>query len=81
MINVRQDVYTIIREVLNIDPTKIDKNTPWYELGAESFDLVEVIVAIREHFKLKIKTSDLKKVNSLNDLIIFIEKNIGNKKT
>ena len=73
MSSVRQDVYTIIREVLNVNPKKIDHSTPWYELGAESFDLVELIVALREHFKLKIKTKDLTSVNTLNDLVNFIE--------
>lgn len=77
MKSVRQDVYTIIREVLNINPKKIDHNTPWYELGAESFDLVELIVALREHFNLKIKTKDLTNVNTLNDLISFIETKVG----
>lgn len=74
MTNVRQDVYIIIREVLNVNPKKIDHNTPWYELGAESFDLVELIVALREHFKLKIATKDLSQVTTLNDLIDFIER-------
>lgn len=73
MNTVKQDVYTIIREVLNVNPKKIDHNTPWYELGAESFDLVELIVALRDHFNLKIKTADLSKVNTLGDLISFIE--------
>lgn len=77
MTNVRQDVYTIIREVLNVNPKKIDHNTPWYQLGAESFDLVELIVALRDHFNLKIATKDLDKVTTLNDLINFIEQKIN----
>lgn len=80
MTNVRQDVYTIIREVLNINPKKIDHNTPWYELGTESFDLVELIVALRDHFNLKIKTKDLSNINTLSDLINFIEKRFDNQK-
>lgn len=81
MANVKQDVYTIIREVLNVNPKKIDSNSPWDELGVESFDLVELIVALREHFKLKISTRDLDKVTTLNDLINFIESKVPQTKT
>ena len=76
MSTVRTDVYMIIREVLNVDPRKIDHNTPWFELGAESFDLVELIVALRDHFQLEIKTEDLDEINTLNDLIRFIERRV-----
>ena len=74
MTDVRQDVYTLIREVLNVDPRKIDQNTPWFELGAESFDLVELIVALRDHFQIEIQTQDLDKIETLNHLIEFIER-------
>lgn len=77
MKSVKKDVYTIIREVLNVDPEKINHNTPWYDLGAESFDLVELIVSLRDHFKLPIRTRDLNSINTLNQLINFIEKKIS----
>lgn len=79
MKSVKTDVYTIIREVLNIEPENIDRNTPWYELGAESFDLVELIVALRDHFKIHIETKDLNSVNSLNELLEFIERKVQDK--
>jgi acyl carrier protein len=73
MQDVRQDVYTLIREILSVDPTKIDHSTPWHELGAESFDLVELIVALRDHFQIEIRNQDLDKIETLNQLIEFIE--------
>lgn len=71
---VRAQIYSLIRETLNREPAKINKHKPWQELGVESFDLVELIVALRDHFKIQLKTKDLNKINTLHDLIVFTEK-------
>ena len=77
MKHVKKDVYIIIKEVLNINPKAIDPNMPWYELGAESFDLVELIIALREHFSIRLETDELGKITTLNQLIASIEKKVS----
>lgn len=72
---IKHKLFALIRKTVHIDPRKVDQDIPWYELGAESFDLVELIVGIREQFNMRMDTKDLSKVTTLNELVVFVEKN------
>lgn len=74
MSKIKAEVYSIIKKTLHVNPEKMPDTTPWYDLGAESFDLIELVIALREHFNLKITTQDLSKIVTLKELLAFIEK-------
>ncbi len=71
--NVKSEIYKSIRETLELDYKKIDHSVPWQELGVESFDMVELILSLREKFGIKVNSGDLEKITTLNDLIDFVE--------
>lgn len=79
MSDVKKTVHKLIRETINLDPSVIDPNTPWYDLGVESFDLVELIIALRQNFQVALTTNDLSNIDTLDHLIQFIEQNVKEK--
>ncbi len=70
-----EKVKAIIMEQLGIsDEDMITMDTTLEELGADSLDLVEVIMAIEDEFDVQIKDEDLEKLKSVSDLIDYISK-------
>jgi acyl carrier protein len=72
---VRNSVYKTLRGVVGVKKSRIDEDTPWYLLNAESFELVEFIIALREEFHTGLSAADLVKMKNLKDIIdYFYEK-------
>lgn len=66
----------IILEYVDTDPELITKEASLrFDLGASSFDLMNIAVAIEDKFKLKIPDSKLPVMKNIGDLIGFIEAN------
>ena len=56
------------------DEDMITLNTTLEDLGADSLDMVEVIMAIEDEFDVQIKDEDLESLKTLADLIDYINK-------
>ncbi len=71
---IKDKTIEILHEVASIDMKDLDYTAPWYELDAESYELVEFIVALRDEFEVSITTRDLIKMKNLKDIIEYIYK-------
>ncbi len=68
-----QRVREIIAEQLGINEDEIQPNYTFMgDLGADSLDLVELILALEEEFEMEISDSDAEKLHTVKDLITFI---------
>ncbi len=70
-----EKVKAIVIDQLNIaDEDMITLDTTLEDLGADSLDMVEVIMAIEDEFDVQIKDEDLESLKSMKDLIDYISK-------
>ena len=70
-----EKVKTIVMDQLSItDEEMVTLNTTLEDLGADSLDMVEVIMAIEDEFDVQIKDEDLESLKTLADLIEYIQK-------
>lgn len=46
------------------------------DLGADSLDLVELIMALEEEFDIEIPDADAEKVATVNDVVEYIKENV-----
>ncbi len=70
-----EKVKAIIIDQLSIsDADMVTVDTTLEDLGADSLDLVEVIMAIEDEFDVQIKDEDLESLKSVGDLINYISK-------
>lgn len=73
--NMFEKVKAIIIDQLSIsDADMVTMDTTLEDLGADSLDLVEVIMAIEDEFDVQIKDEDLESLKSVGDLINYINK-------
>ena len=65
----------IICEYVEIDPDSITVDSALrYDLGASSFDLMNIAVALEEEFNAKVPDSALPTIKTVGDLIKLLEK-------
>ncbi|MBR5624862.1 acyl carrier protein [bacterium] len=68
-------VKQIIVEHLGVDPFKVTENASFYDdLGADSLDQVELVMAMEEEFGCSVSDSTVSKVKTVQDAIDLIEK-------
>ena len=64
----------IIAEVLNVDASEVMPGTTFTEdLGADSLDLFEMVMAFEEEFEVEIPSEDLEKMATVGDVVKYLE--------
>lgn len=76
MSDVKQKVIDIVIEHLGVEPEKVTENATFIDdLGADSLDTVELVMAFEEAFGVEIPDDAAEKIQSVNDAITYIEAN------
>ncbi len=72
-----EKVKEIIIEQLGVSETSITTEASFIDdLGADSLDIVELIMALEEEFDLEIPDNDAEKVVTVGDVVDYIKDNI-----
>lgn len=70
---IEERVITIIMEQLNLTREECVPEAKFIDdLGADSLDLVELVMAMEDHFGLEISDEDLVKISTIKDVIDYI---------
>ncbi|MGI6113651.1 MAG: acyl carrier protein [Mahellales bacterium] len=71
-----EKVKDIIVEQLGVDPEKVTLEASFIDdLGADSLDIVELIMALEEEFDLEIPDEEAEKVTTVGDVVEYIKNN------
>ena len=63
----------IIVDQLGVDESKITENSSFVDdLGADSLDIVELIMTFEEEFNLEIQDKDAEKMKTVGDVIKYL---------
>lgn len=75
--DVREKALEIISKQLGVDADKIGMDASFTEdLGADSLDIVELIMAFEETFNVEIPDEDAEKLETVIQVIEYVEKKI-----
>lgn len=70
-------VKAIIVEQLGVTDTSVTMEASFIDdLGADSLDIVELVMAIEEEFDIEIPDSDAEKVVTVRDVVDYIKENV-----
>ena len=76
MSDVAERVKKIVVEHLGVDEGKATENASFIDdLGADSLDTVELVMAFEEEFDLEIPDEDAEKIATVGDAISYIKEN------
>jgi acyl carrier protein len=76
MAAVEEKVKQIIVEQLQVDEAEVTPGASFQEdLGADSLDVVELVMQFEEAFDIQIPDEDAEKIKTVKDAVDYIEKN------
>ena len=74
-------VKKIVVEHLGVEPEKVTPEASFIDdLGADSLDIVELVMAFEEEFGIEIPDEDAEKIGRVKEAVEYIEKTAGDKK-
>lgn len=74
MSEVAQKVKSIIAEQLGVKPEEVTDSASFVDdLGADSLDTVELVMALEEEFGIEIPDEDAEKITSVGEAVRYVE--------
>jgi len=76
--NIEEAVKRIVAEQLGVDIEKVVNEASFIDdLGADSLDTVELVMALEEEFDQEIPDEDAEKIRSVQDAINYIQERMA----
>lgn len=74
MATVHPKVKEVIVEQLGVDPDRVKMEASFIDdLGADSLDIVELVMAMEEEFGLEIPDEDAEKLRTVSDVCTYLQ--------
>ncbi|MGC8767300.1 MAG: acyl carrier protein [Brevinematia bacterium] len=78
MADVFEKVKDLIVDQLGVDASKVTPEASFVEdLGADSIDIVELIMTLEEEFGVTISDEDAQNIRTVGDAVKFIEQHVS----
>ncbi len=69
-----EKIKEIVAEQLSCDIEKVELNTSFKDdLGADSLDLFELVMALEDEYSVEIPSEDLATINTVEDVINYLK--------
>jgi len=65
-------IISIIAEKLHVDAATINPQSTLQDLGADSLDMVDIIMKVEEEFGIEINDEDAEKIQNVQDVINYV---------
>ncbi|MGE4545885.1 MAG: acyl carrier protein [Pedobacter sp.] len=76
MASIEERVQQIIAEQLGVDEAQVTGDASFMDdLGADSLDTVELVMALEEEFDIEISDEDAEKIQTVQDAVDYISAN------
>jgi len=76
MASIQERVKQIVAEQLGVDEDQVTDSASFMEdLGADSLDTVELVMALEEEFDIEISDEDAEKIQTVQDAVAYISDN------
>ncbi len=71
--SIENKVKKIVADQLEVDISKLTKETTFEDIDADSLDIVELVMALEEEFDLEISDQEIENIKTVGDVIKYIE--------
>jgi acyl carrier protein len=72
--SLQEKIYTLIADQFSIEREKIKPTASFIDdLGADSLDMVELVMKIEEEFKFEISDQEAEKIKTVQDVVQYVD--------
>ncbi len=76
--NLEEKVKNLVVTQLGVDAAKVTKDSSFIDdLGADSLDTVELVMAFEEEFDMEIPDEDAQKMRTISDVIDYLKDKVS----
>lgn len=72
-----EKVKAIIVDKLSVDAEEVTMESSFEDLGADSLDIVEIVMAIEEEFDIEVADEDAEKAATVGDVVNYLGTLVG----
>ena len=76
MKSIRQQIIETVSVTLGVPVADLNPEAPWPQIS-ESLEVVELVMAIEEHFEIELPDEEVVAMTCLDDLIRAVERHLG----
>jgi len=77
--SVEETLQKIATRILRKDDIKFTPTTTFKDLGADSLDVVQILVALEEAYDIELQDEELKQINNMGDFLAYVERKVAEK--
>ncbi len=79
-LDIEETLRKIVGKIIRKENVVLTPTTTFKELGADSLDVVQIMVALEEAYDIELVDEDLKAINNMGGFIDYIKKKVAEKK-
>ncbi|MBN1188521.1 MAG: acyl carrier protein [Dehalococcoidales bacterium] len=76
---VEETLSKIVAKITRKENVTLSPTTTFKELGADSLDVVQIMVALEEAFDIELVDEELKGITTMGDFIDYVKKKVSEK--
>lgn len=69
---IAQHIITLIARQLRREPSTIQESSTIKDVGADSLDMVEIVIQVEDHFGIQINDEKAEQLKSVQELIDYV---------
>lgn len=78
--DVEETLRKIVAKIIRKEDVVLTPTTTFKELGADSLDVVQVLVALEETYDIELVDEELKAITDMGSFIAYVKKKVAEKK-
>ena len=77
--SVEETIKKTIPRIVRKEDFDFKATTTFKDLEADSLDIVQILVALEDHFDIEIPDDDLKEITTMGDMVAYVESKLADK--
>ena len=79
-IEIEDVVRNTVTRITRKDISQFSRTTTFKDLEADSLDIVQILVALEDHFNIEIVDEELESITNMGDFIDYIDRKVSENK-
>ena len=79
-LGVEETLRKLVAKITRKEDVVLTPTTTFKELGADSLDVVQIMVALEETYDIELVDEELKAINNMGGFIDYVKKKVADKK-
>lgn len=77
--SIEDTIKTTVLRIVRKEGFDLKPTTTFKDLEADSLDIVQILVALEDHFDIEIPDEDLEGISNMGDMVAYVERKVAEK--